>query len=299
MPGTALDHPLVRDYLRELDAALAVLPARRAGELREQIITHLWDVLADDASDEEAAVALLSLGSPRELAAEAGAGAEEAAARAAAARAAGRHGRVRATLGRLSWRARVILAVTIIVAGSVTGYTVAALTASPLQADGQTGWWYPQDYKSAVETQADQSTQSTVRLRPSARQGFFVDVYNPSDWSQIVTGLDAHWQLNAYGSFGQLSVATTGRPGDDGTGLRTNRYRLPEVIPPHQWRTVRLMWANSSCAGAGGTSIFDQLVLTVRVGGFDRTETVPLWQQAYAVMSPVPARASRRSATCP
>jgi hypothetical protein len=294
MPGTALDLPLVRDYLRELDAALAVLPARRAGELREQITTHLWDVLADDASDEEAAVALLSLGSPRELAAEAGA--EEAAALAAAVRAAGLRRRMRAALGRLRWRARLILAVTIIVAGSVAGYTVAALTAGPLQADGQTGWWYPQDYKSAVETQADQSTQSTVQLRPSARQGFFVDVYNPSDWSQIVTGLDAHWQLNAYGSFGQLSVATTGRPDDDGAGLRTNRYRLPEVIPPHQWRTVRLMWANSSCPGAGGTSIFDQLVLTVRVGGFDRTETIPLWQQSYAVTSPVPAKA--RPATC-
>src|SRR5580692_9350039 len=76
MAGTALNHPLVRDYLRELDAALAGLPARQAGELREQITTHLDDVLGPAASDQEAAEALRRLGSPRALAAEAGAGPE-------------------------------------------------------------------------------------------------------------------------------------------------------------------------------------------------------------------------------
>jgi hypothetical protein len=37
MSGTALDHPLIRDYLRELDAAFSASPAGQARELREQI----------------------------------------------------------------------------------------------------------------------------------------------------------------------------------------------------------------------------------------------------------------------
>jgi hypothetical protein len=41
MSGTMLEHPLVRDYLRRLDAACAGLPAARTGELREQITAHL------------------------------------------------------------------------------------------------------------------------------------------------------------------------------------------------------------------------------------------------------------------
>ena len=45
MSGTAFDHRLVRDYLRELDAAMRGLPAAQTRELREQITTHLDDAL--------------------------------------------------------------------------------------------------------------------------------------------------------------------------------------------------------------------------------------------------------------
>lgn len=41
MSGTALDHWLVRAYLRELDAALRGVPAAQARELTEQITAHL------------------------------------------------------------------------------------------------------------------------------------------------------------------------------------------------------------------------------------------------------------------
>ena len=40
MSGTALDHPLIRDYLRELDGAFAGSPAGQARELREQLTAH-------------------------------------------------------------------------------------------------------------------------------------------------------------------------------------------------------------------------------------------------------------------
>ena len=73
MSGTALDHRLVRDYLRELDAAMRGLPAAQARELKEQITAHLDDALRPDAGDQEVAATLSRLGSPADLAAEAGA----------------------------------------------------------------------------------------------------------------------------------------------------------------------------------------------------------------------------------
>ncbi|MGD0243500.1 MAG: nitrate- and nitrite sensing domain-containing protein [Streptosporangiaceae bacterium] len=73
MSGTALDHRLVRDYLRELDAAMRGLPAAQARELREQITAHLDDALGPGAGDEEVTATLRRLGPPADLAAEAGA----------------------------------------------------------------------------------------------------------------------------------------------------------------------------------------------------------------------------------
>jgi hypothetical protein len=40
MSGTGVDHRLVPAYLRDLDAALGLLPADRARELRDQITAH-------------------------------------------------------------------------------------------------------------------------------------------------------------------------------------------------------------------------------------------------------------------
>ena len=73
MSGTVLDHRLVRDYLHELDAAMRGLPAAQAHELEEQITAHLDDALQPDAGDHEVAATLSRLGSPADLAAEAGA----------------------------------------------------------------------------------------------------------------------------------------------------------------------------------------------------------------------------------
>jgi Nitrate and nitrite sensing len=72
MSGTALDHRLVRDYLRDLDRAMRGLPATQARELKEQITAHLDDALQPGAGDHEVAATLSRLGSPADLAAEAG-----------------------------------------------------------------------------------------------------------------------------------------------------------------------------------------------------------------------------------
>jgi hypothetical protein len=73
MSGSVLDHWLVRDYLCELDAAMRGLPAAQAHELKEQITAHLADALQPDAGDYEVAAILNRLGSPADLASEAGA----------------------------------------------------------------------------------------------------------------------------------------------------------------------------------------------------------------------------------
>jgi Nitrate and nitrite sensing len=72
MSGTALDHRLVRDYLRDLDKAMRGLPDTQARELKEQITAHLDDALQPGAGDDEVTATLSRLGSPADLAAEAG-----------------------------------------------------------------------------------------------------------------------------------------------------------------------------------------------------------------------------------
>ena len=104
MNGTALDHRLVRDYLRELDKAMRGLPDTQARELKEQITAHLDDALQPDAGDHEVAATLRRLGSPADLAAEAGA-------------ASGSSGPGLALSGRrVRWRLAAIIAVPTVVA---------------------------------------------------------------------------------------------------------------------------------------------------------------------------------------
>jgi len=121
MSGTALNHRLVRDYLRELDAALRGLPAGQARELKEQITAHLQDALGPGASDQEVAATLSGLGSAADLAAEAGA-------------ARGSSGPRSARRGpRMRWRLAAVIAVPAVIAvglGAVQISSDAALYAA-------------------------------------------------------------------------------------------------------------------------------------------------------------------------
>jgi hypothetical protein len=104
MSGTALDHRLVRDYLRDLDKAMRGLPDTQAHELKEQITAHLDDALQPGAGDDEVAATLSRLGSPADLAAEAGA-------------ASGSSGPGLALSGRrVGWRLAAIIAVPAVIA---------------------------------------------------------------------------------------------------------------------------------------------------------------------------------------
>jgi len=115
MSGTALDHRLVRDYLRDLDKAMRGLPDTQACELKEQITAHLDDALQPGAGDDEVTATLSRLGSPADLAAEAWA-------------ASGSSGPGLALSGRrVRWRLAAIIAVPAVIAAvlgalQISGY---------------------------------------------------------------------------------------------------------------------------------------------------------------------------------
>src|SRR5580704_865202 len=171
MSDTALDHPLVRDYLRQLTEALASLPPQRAAELRDQIAGHLDEELAHGATDDEVTEAISRMGVPADLAREAGA-----------------RRTFRAMLKRRSWRFWTSFSAGLVAAGVLVGLLVSVETTSALSFDGGYGWWYPQDGLHAVETSAAGAEQSTVPDRWHQQQGFYVEIYNLSGYTQTVLG---------------------------------------------------------------------------------------------------------------
>jgi hypothetical protein len=67
MTPSALDHPLVRDYLRRLEHATAQMPADERHELRENITMHLREELATSSTDAEVRNTLATLGDPYDI----------------------------------------------------------------------------------------------------------------------------------------------------------------------------------------------------------------------------------------
>jgi hypothetical protein len=272
MSGTALDRQVVRDYLRELDAAFATLPGQQGRELKEQIRAHLEDTLGPDADDQEAAAVLARLGSPSDLAAEAKLGAAPASA--------GTRW-LRALLARLDWRGRALAVATVLAIVTLTWYFVSVSTAEVPTIGLSEGWWYSHDARRAVMTSADGAQQYTAPMRTGQRQGFFVDINNPSDWTQTVLGFaGGDWQAPG-ARYAQLELGVRayahGWPGNP----YTTRFSLPGVIPPHQWRLLRVMWISGGCLPQGAAEGIDQLRLQVRVGWTSRAEVVPLGQGWY------------------
>jgi hypothetical protein len=272
MSGTALEHPLVRDYLHELDAAFAALPPERARELREQITAHLYDALPADASDQEAAAALRRLGSPTELAAEA--------APPPIPVVPASHG-WRSRLRRPGWRSAVLIAA----AAVCGGYGIAVVTAAPIQLGDTSAWWYAQDSARAVSTQADGRQQSTVPIRSGQQQGFVITVYNPSNWAQTVLGPAADF-IGPGGPDVQIGVTGPNLSIERGGGVfHPLSYSLPVSIPPHQTRALRVLWTSTACLAKGTEQEISQLSIRVRVGWLTRTEVVQL-NQAWALSGP-------------
>lgn len=273
MTGTGLDHPLVRDYLRELDAALAPLPADRAAELREQIAAHLDEALGPGADDREVAAALGRLGSPAGLAAEAGAAAADAGS--PAQQPATFASLARRRLAGVRARTWVAMAVATVLIGSGIGYLANYLAIGNLQFAGQAGWWYPRDYNREVDTTADGASQTTVPIRSGQEQAFAVGIANPTSWTQTILGAAAG-EISPGSPTMQIGVSVFNMNIDHGGFERDVRFTLPGSIPPGQIRLLRVSWISSTCLEQGGGQGIDQLTLRVRVGWFTRTETIPL-----------------------
>ena len=264
MSDTALDHPLVRAYLRELDEALGSLPAERGAELRDQIAAHLEEVLAPGATDADMADAISRMGTPADLAREAGA-----------------RRTLRSVLRCRSWQFWTSTGVVIAVVGVLVGLLISVETAPALTFEGSAGWWYPQDWKHEVDTSADGLQQATVPMRWHQQQGFFVQIYNFSGNTQTVLGFAGYAASPGNAEHAHLTLSATDGSHDP-AAPHSLRFTLPVSIPPGQSRDLRLLWTNADCLQAGGTAGIDQLKLRVRVGWITRTEVISLGQ-AWAV----------------
>ena len=258
MPGTALDHPLVRQYLRDLDVALKVLPTHSARELRDQLIAHLDEVLRPEADDQAVAQTLHRLGLPWSLAAEAAA----------------TSGR-RPWIARLGWRAWTLITAAVVAIGAVTAYVAVIASTGPLIASGLERWWYPQDNNREVFTYANGQTQSTVPIRPGQRQGFVVGLFNLTSQTQTVLGPIDNFIAPNGGADVQLGVSTVD-PNSVGGAWRSLRYTLPVSIPPNQTRDLRVLWTSTGCLRPESQAGMTIVALRVRVGLMTREEDLQL-----------------------
>jgi hypothetical protein len=318
MSGTALDNPLVREYLRELEAAFVRLSAGQASELREQITAHITDAVPADATDEFVGTVLSRLGSPAELVAEATAGAtthapggtglggqrDAAPARPQTPSRRGRRGwRFWVTAGAIvAAVATVVAVVTVVVSRRIAAEDAPALTAG-----GSEAWWYSQDSAREVSTSADGADQTTVPIRSGQWQGFVIGLFNDSDMTQTVlavlgpgVGSDLPSAfVGSLGFHGIIGISTPNAEVDEGGGVYTGvKFSLPGVIPPHQLRALRVLWLSTTCLGPGAEQGSDEIALSVRVGPVIRTEVISLTQGWY-VAGPSTGRYAVGGPECP
>jgi hypothetical protein len=270
MRNAGLDHLLVRDYLRQLDAALVTLPTAHARELKLQITAHLDEALRPGMDDAGIAAELDRLGTPADLAAEAGAATPVPLSQAIKVT-------TRVRLGRVSAHIWIRLGVALAIVGMIASYLVYYLAAGSLEEGPQSVWWYPQDAARQVITTADGATQYTVPIRSGQRQGFEIGIYNPTDVTQTVVGAPNVPGVNTPAAQkAEVAVSVPNRDINGGGTTRNIRFTLPAAIAPHQIRLLRIMWVSDICEAKGAATIMDEISLKVRIGWFTKTETIPL-----------------------
>ena len=270
---SALEHPLVARYLRELDLALDRLPPDAAAELAEQIRAHLEEALPPDADDQAVAAVLAALG-PASLVAEA-AGPDAGPGRGAIPREPLRS-RIARSARKVPITGWLVIAALSIAIGLPSGTVIYWRTQSSLQFLTNSAWWSQADWAHEVDTQAAGASQETVPIRPGQIQGFAITVYNPSDMTQVIVGSADNISPGAPVP-SQIAVSTTGtlRQSGEPHGVR---YRIGGPIPPHSYRWVRVLWRSYYCYlnGVGSSQGTSDLPLRVRVGLITRTEDIQL-----------------------
>jgi hypothetical protein len=264
MSDTVLEHPLVREYLRELSIACAYLPLAQARELREQIAAHLDEALPPGAATEEVGAELGRLGSPRSLATDAAGPDRRPFVR-----------RLRNRLGRVRWWAWVAIAALVALTGSALTYALLAFSATLMQGPVSL-WYYPQDQARSEPTGTGVTMQFTAPERYGQQQGIEISVLNNSDWTQTVVGADPNW--TPFGSSSVQVAVGSGKSADAGDSIAGPvRWSSSGSIPPHSFRLLRVVWKTDLCLDAGTETSIKDLSLTFRVGIFTRTENVPLY----------------------
>jgi hypothetical protein len=273
MSDTVPERPLVREYLRVLDAACASLPVAQAEELHEMIAAHLDEALPPGASDAEVRAELSRLGPPRSLAATAAGPSRFPVLR-----------RLRNRARRVRWWTWTAIAALVPALGTGAGFLISMNSAAPLTSDSA-GWLYRADQVRAVDTSADAVTQTTVPVRSGQRQGIVILVVNNSDWTQVILGPGPRWYPFGYEPV-QVTVQTGPHLNEVGTALSGgSSYVSPGAIPPHSARLVHLTWTSDACMGGSGEAILDEIPLQVRVGVITRTQDItPV--EAFALQGP-------------
>ncbi len=278
MSRTALDHELIRIYLYRLDYAMRGVPAAQYRELRDQITAHLEDALPADADDAQVAAALSQLGTPADLAAEAKADVGPTIRAALAASARRKWARVAGA------RIRTKLLAAVITLLLVTGgtYLGVILSAPLIEFGSDSVPWYSQDASHQTFASADGRQQVTFPIRSGQRQGMLFGIYNPSNFTETVLGPVTIYGTNAIfgaGGFDQtkVGVSVPDRAIAGGGTTRNVAFTLPESIPPHGYRLLRITWLSTMCLeGKGSGFTIDNLYLRVRIGWFTRTDVIAL-----------------------
>jgi hypothetical protein len=270
---TALEHPLVADYLRRLHGALGSLEPRVAAELSEQLRAHIVEALPPDASDDMVAEVLAALGPPAMVAAEAGLPWP-------------RRNRPRQSLWRMAaYRARRLplrawlVIVPLALAVCLAAGTLIVWEVQPSLGfySGSYAWWYSVDSAREVTTQAAGATQDTVPLRPGQLQGFAVLIYNPSDLTQRIMGAPESAISVGAPVPSQIAVATTTPPNLVGEPHAV-RYEIGGAIPAHSYSWVRVLWHSYRCYlnAVGSSQGSNELTVRVQLGWITRTEDIQL-----------------------
>jgi hypothetical protein len=266
---TALEHPLVADYLRTLDGALGSLDPGVAAELSDQLRAHIVEALPPDASDDLVAQVLTALGPPAMVATEAGPPwplrnhSRPSLRRRVANRA-----------RRLPLPAWLIILPLALAAGTLIFWEVQPSLGFN---SGSYGWWYSVDSARDITTQAAGATQDTVPLRPGQLQGFAILIYNPSDVTQRILGAPEHAISIGAPVPPQIAVATTTPPNLVGEPHAV-RYEIGGSIPPHSYRWVRVLWRSYRCYlnGVGDSQGSKELPVRVQLGWITQTEVIQL-----------------------
>jgi hypothetical protein len=185
----------------------------------------------------------------------------------------------------VSPRGWIAVAVIAVLVGTATYYLIPSKVPGSLRFGGSSLWWYAQDDNRQRESQADGATQMTVPVWPGQRQGILINIYNPTEVTQTILGPGAgpdefHDTLGVQP--GQVRVSVPNANVEGGGVTRNVKFTLPGVIPPHQYRLLRVIWVANACSQAGGGGILDSLTLRVRIGSIIRTEIIRLGTTAYA-----------------